>query len=388
MIHALLFWSLREQIRNGYPDFTIFYGAGKIVSQGMGHHLYDRALQYRVQEQFTHNVETRKAALPYNHPPFEALLFVPLSHLSYVGAYFSWNVLNLSALLLIIFVLRPHIAIVRSLPIAFWFLVALASFPVFVALLQGQDILLFLLFLALTFASLKKGDDISAGLWLGAGLFRFHLIVPVLLLFLVRKKWKGLLGFSIAATVLALVSLFAVGWDSLRNYPGFVMNMERSLAQGSTIVTDMPSLRGLAGIFSHGGSESSFIMVLLSALVLGLAASRWRTSSGDLAFALAVVVTPLISYHTLAHDLSLLLIPLFLTLDFLREKEASNGLRAALWVPAVFFTLMSPLQMILWFQAGKYCLVAVVLLLWAYGLWRVSAIAGQKNLPASEVVAR
>src|SRR5437763_11191182 len=141
MIHAPLFWNLRQQIRDGYPDFTIFYGAGKIVSQGMAHRLYDRDLQYQVQEQFTHNVETRKAALPYNHPPFEALLFVPFSHLPYLQAYLLWDALNLCMLFAVPFILGPHIAVLRSAPIAFWFSVSLASFPVFVALLQGQDII-------------------------------------------------------------------------------------------------------------------------------------------------------------------------------------------------------------------------------------------------------
>ena len=87
ILHAYLAWHLKDYIRNGYTDFTIFYSAGKILREGPRPSLYDRDLQYQVQKQFAPNVTIRHAALPYNHPPFEALLFVPLTWFSYLNAY-------------------------------------------------------------------------------------------------------------------------------------------------------------------------------------------------------------------------------------------------------------------------------------------------------------
>src|SRR5580658_7697280 len=88
-IHAVLFWKARDLVRQGYPDFTIFYTAGKMLRQGLGHSLYDGALQYQVQQSFASGVRIRKGPLPYNHPPFEALIFLPLASLDYAMAYLA-----------------------------------------------------------------------------------------------------------------------------------------------------------------------------------------------------------------------------------------------------------------------------------------------------------
>ncbi len=375
LIHALLFWNLRQQIRNGYPDFTIFYSAGKIVARGMAHRLYDKDLQFEVQREFTKDVTIRKAALPYNHPPFEALIFVPLSYLSYQDAYLLWDAVNLCMLLATVFILRQHVSLLRSAPVAFWLLSTLAFFPIFIALLQGQDSILLLLLFSLVFVTLKQRHDLWAGVWLGAGLFRFHLVIPILLLLLVRKNWKVAMGFASVGTVLTLLSLAMMGWDGLMKYPAFVLDVERSLSEGTHIVGDMPNLRGLASLFSSG--PLAFLAVAATSLVMfGLAASRWNPALGDLdfdaGFALTVVVTLLVAYHALAHDLSLLLIPVYLTLDFVQHRRMQRNLQALLLMPVIFFTLMGPLQMVLWFRAGRFSLVALVLLVWAVALWRAS----------------
>ena len=375
MIHALLFWSLRSQIRDGYPDFTIFYGAGRIVASGMSHQLYDKDVQFRAQQEFTHHVEIRKSALPYNHPPFEALLFVPLSYLSYFNAYLVWDGLNLCFLLLVLIVLRHHVAIMRSTSIRMWFFGALAAFPIFVALLQGQDVILFLLFLTLAYAGFKKRHDGVAGIWLGFGLFRFHFVLPILVLLLLRKNWRAVLGVVTSATAVILISLAVVGWVGLLHYPVFVLSMEKTLGKGSSIVGEMPNLRGLVSLISHGPIAVA-VVGGIALLLFGAAFLLWQDSGRELDFdqdfAFAVVSTLLISYHTLAHDLSLLLIPACLTLNYLKQRSTSKTVERLLLACIAFFALMSPLQMVFWFRAGKYCVAGAVLLLWVFGLWRAT----------------
>src|SRR2546426_11491671 len=87
-LHLLLAWNAAGLIRKGYPDFTIFYSAGKIVRQGLGSKLYDEQTQYRVQQEVAAGVSIRQGPLPYNHPPFEALIFVPFTSPPYFTAYF------------------------------------------------------------------------------------------------------------------------------------------------------------------------------------------------------------------------------------------------------------------------------------------------------------
>ncbi len=87
LIHAIVFWNVRKPIQKGYSDFAIYYCAASIVRQGLGHQLYDESVQFMVQQEFAPEVPIRRGALPYTHPPIEALFFAPFSYLSYVQAF-------------------------------------------------------------------------------------------------------------------------------------------------------------------------------------------------------------------------------------------------------------------------------------------------------------
>ena len=211
ILHAVLAWNLREYIPKGYADFTIFYSAGKIIRSGPRANLYDGTLQFQVQREFAPEVRIRQAALPYNHPPFEALLFVPLTWLGYLNAYLVWNLFNLLALCTIPILLRDQVALLRTRPPWFWALLALAFFPAFMTLIQGQDSILLLLIFVLTYVFLKKNADFVAGSCLALGLFRFHLVLPLALILLLRSKRKAVLGFSCVAVFLLVLSVGLVG---------------------------------------------------------------------------------------------------------------------------------------------------------------------------------
>ena len=202
-IHGVLFWKARVLIRQGYPDFTIFYTAGKMLHEGLGHNLYNGALQYEVQQTFAAGVRIRKGPLPYNHPPFEALIFEPLASLDYPTAYLVWSVINLAILGFLPFLLRQYIPALAQYPAFVWLLVLLGFFPVLVALLQGQDVILLLLLNALAFAALKRNADTLAGCWLGLSMFKFQLIVPFVLILLCWKRTRVVQSFVVTAAVLS-----------------------------------------------------------------------------------------------------------------------------------------------------------------------------------------
>src|ERR1700687_4302394 len=81
---------LYDRMARGYADFSNFYTAAKIVQTGQRIRLYDLRLQTQVQSQFSEAAALRNRALPYMRPPFEALLFLPLSYLPYPRAYAVW----------------------------------------------------------------------------------------------------------------------------------------------------------------------------------------------------------------------------------------------------------------------------------------------------------
>ena len=81
------------------------------MRDGQGTRLYDDSLQEPVQRSFAPLAAERRggAILPYNHLPFEVVLFVPLARFSFVTAYAIWLILNVALLCSIPCLLRKRL---------------------------------------------------------------------------------------------------------------------------------------------------------------------------------------------------------------------------------------------------------------------------------------
>lgn len=375
LLNLMMAWNARSLVSKGYPDFTIFYGAAKMVREGLGHSLYNPQLQFQVQREFAPGVSIRQGALPYNHPPFETLLFLPLTLLPYSSAYFAWLVANLLGLLLIVALLRKQVPFLQQAS-PWWCWFALATyFPIFVALLQGQDVIVLVLLLALGFLALQGNKDFLAGCWLGLGLFRFHLILPLLFILLWQKRTKTLFGFSTVSALLAVISAAIVGWKELWLYPGYVWFIERTMGHGAIVPSDMPNLRGTVSVLLGRNSDLLvvFVVGVISLALVLFVAERWRRQPEkklSLGFAAAVIVTVLVSYHAFAYDLSLLILPIFLVLDDLQSRPSWRSFQKIACLVPVEILFLTPLYMLLWFRAGQLNLLSLVLLLWLWGVSR------------------
>jgi Glycosyltransferase family 87 len=368
-IHAAIFWSLRDSLRKGYSDFVIYYCAGTMVRQGLGHQLYDDTMQFKVQREFSPEVAIRQDALPYNHPPFEAALFVPFTYTSYPSAFVLWDLANLGMLITLPFLLRPHLPQLQNYPWPLWLLTSLAFFPIFAALLQGQDAILLLGLYALAFVGLKRNRDGLAGGWLALGLFKPHLVLPLILLLLVQGRKKILYGFLPIATVLALISTAIVGKERMLLYPSYVANLEGNLARGAIIPSDMPNLRGALNILFPGISHIVPVVLVISLGVFLYAAWKCRNRSlFDLNFSLVALTTVLVSYHAMIYDLSLLMVPVLLLANELLAKGKFHGYRSVLMTSAMAIFFFAPLQLVLSMRDHRSAVMGWVLLLWLSGI--------------------
>jgi hypothetical protein len=371
-LNGFMAWQGRELVRKGYPDFTIFYSAGRMVRAGMAGSLYDERAEFQTQRQFAPDVSIRQGALPYNHPPFEALLFVPLTFLPYFAAYLAWNAVSLGLLGLALWRLRPHVPLLRNAQLAVWILCAVAFFPIFICLLQGQDMLLFFFFLTMTYVSLKEGSDFVAGWWLGLGIFRPHLVLPLAIILLFSRRLKALSGIACSALVMAAISIAVVGWRGFLDYPGYVWRLEQVMGRGSIVPGDMPNLRGFFAIFLRDGSSAALVLTAIASvllLALGILLFRRAEQAGniDLAFSVAVLLTILVSYHASIYDLALLFLSALLSLDLYKDRRRGRARwESLLPVAALFFT---PLLMLL-FRISRLNLFTPILFLWLWGMVR------------------
>ena len=371
-IHLYLFWITRDMVRRGYSDFAIYYCAGTIVREGLGHSLYDDVTQFRVQEQFAPDVPIRHGALPYTHPPFEALFFAPFTYVSYPKAFVLWDLFNVGMLVLSVFLLRPHLAAFQRHSAVLSILASFAFFPVFFALLQGQDAILLLFLYTLSFLSLKKDRPAVAGAWLALGLYKFHLVLPFIVLLLAQKRTKVLRGFLPVAFLLAVISVLLVGPSQIMLYPHYVLNLENTMARGAIVPSDMPNLRGVIYLLL-GGSAFTDAIVLVASFVLLLAVAWYSRVAADPdsldgGFALSLVTTVLVSYHAMGYDLSMLLLAAFLLGNCWLTAPALPRWPQKCMAFAVGLLFFSPLESVLLIKYNRLGLTGWFVLLWLVGI--------------------
>jgi hypothetical protein len=375
---ALLF-RLMPSLRNGFQDFTIFYTGARLVRNGQASALYDLATQYQVQLTFAH-VPIRQGPLPFNHPPFEALLFVPFTFLKYWPAYLLWSALNLIMLAAIVTLLRRHFQQFAGVSLLVLGLAATAFFPVAIGIIQGQDVILLLLFFVLALVCLRRGKDALAGALLGAGLFRPQLVVPIVVLLAIRR-WRVLIGFAPIAVFMGAISVAIMGWRGPFDYVRFVLHLEGTVARafGPEAV---PNIRGLVGELpgvSDSRLWSSLLILGLSLLVFFVALHRIHSGPDSIMFmsSLAVVTTILICFHALVYDLTLLMPMLFFLFARMVDVKVKK-IDPKVFVP-VFLLFLSPLYVFLLLVVDRFFWFSLVLL-WLYAWLVLTAVS--EEVPA------
>ena len=374
LAYGIIFFQLRRQVSEGYSDFISFYTAGTILQRGAASRLYDLGLQYEIQKEVAPHVRSRQGALPFVRPAFEAWLYWPLAYLPYKASFLVWALFSCGCLLAVAAILRAEITALRVFSPAVMFAATLSYFPVFVTLLQGQDSILLLLVYAAAYRALRRNAPLASGMILGLGTFKFTLLLPFLIAFLVRRQIRVLLGFAITSVLLAGISVVTVGWSAATYYPRFLLNIDK-LAPAVNVPKDMPNIRGLLSLLFHTGSlpaAGTLVVALLSVLLLVFAVIKFPQQSDssifDLGFSFNLAVTVLVSYHCHSFDLSVLLVPIGLVLGLLLSgREVPPRARAALmWGGGLI--AFSPLYLVLSLALSYTSLLAVILLLFTFVL--------------------
>lgn len=370
-MHLVFLWNMRDRIRRGDPDFTASYTAGTLLRSGEGAQIYDPDAQFRAQQQFTEDAELRRGPLRYIHPPFEALVFVPFALLPYRAAFILWDVVNLAILVGVALVLRATALSHTGIRAFDVFLGLLAFFPVFANFFQGQDAILLLLVVLLAFRALNANADFLAGCWLALGLFRFQLVVPLVLVLALWGRRRIVLGFAATGGALTLLSAAVVGWHTLLGYPRYLWLWTSVFGFGRTPPSLLPSLLGLAtgwkGLDRMPWLLQPLVLIVSAGLVILIVRMKNLASQPGLftlCFACAIFVALLVGYNTSTYDLSLVAVPVAVVLG--ASAETFDTRRQRFLLAPMIPLLISPL----WFAIGIYWrhfnLIAILLLGWLF----------------------
>lgn len=377
LFHLMLFWRAKDDALKGSADFSAFYSAVRMVRSGQASQLYDITAQGRMQSALYPNVTTRSGTLIYDHPPFEAWLYLPLAYVPYATAYIIWLAFSLMVLSLTVRLLWPYMAELKAVWTPLPVLAFIGFFPVFVDLLQGQDSLLLLLVFTLVFASLKERHELRAGCFLAIALFKFQYAIPFLVPFVLWRRWKVVSGFAISSAILFMLSLPLAGIRGTLSYAAFLSNLVKGLSSHSVqsalgiLSNTMPNIRGAVEMMAYSyvphGLQKPLI-VLLSTIAVLWAVRQWPLGRAlsemyfDLGFSLALVVSILVSYHLQLHDLSLLLIPFVLVLNWILKNEIFTGRRRLPVFALIALFYLSPIYLLLMQRGLMYLFFWPILL--------------------------
>ena len=386
-LHALVWWMARRQVAEGLPDFRIFYTAGLMLRRGQATSLYNDTIQLNTQREFVPPARFDDVPLPYNHPPFEALLYVPFTYLSYIRAYFLWDVLNLGFIALTVWLIRPWLPTLSAEFPRLLYWLPFAFFPVAYALMQGQDSIMLMALYTLAYVCLRRGRDFHAGACLGLGLFKFHLVLPFAFILLLRRRWRAIGGLAAVAAVEIGISWALVGWHELLYYPTYAWQINRQQHAKIIVPSNMGNLRGLLTGWNGSAGVRPWPEIVLLCVSLGLliwAARQWQPGTlsderrWNTGFSVAVIVTFLTGYHGYNQDLSIVFVPLLLTADLLlaAAKDAWNtATRVFLWL-----MFLSPLYLVLTLHYERQNLFALVPL----GLaWCLASLSGESAVTSA-----
>jgi hypothetical protein len=310
-------WTQLIDIRDGYFDFVMYYSAAQILNDGNGAQLYDLKVQREYQKEF--GAREKRRDLPFNHPPYELLALLGLAKFSFPVAHALWAGIN--TLLLGVILGRLFQFVEAEHRIVFT-LMLFAYFPTITTLKMGQDSIITTFLLVETFASLKRKQYALAGGVLAFGLYKPQFVLPIAGIFLLHRRWSSILGFLFTGLLLGVISLAMVGWDGLRGLVSLWLPMTQ---RGHVVWPElMTNLRGLAYMTLDLGGLSGATNILtlgLSILVYIVTLRLWPRSADegsglfDLRFALAVVMTALVSFHLYSYDGTLLAISLIIMLN-------------------------------------------------------------------------
>jgi hypothetical protein len=274
-------------------DFPAFWGAGKIVAEEKSAQLYLPEAQRVAQRGL---LPSSDMWIHYAYPPYVALIYVPFSYLSFKSAYVLHTLLMGLAVFLALRLLRPHVPPSYFGPAL---AASLTFYPLYKAVVGGQNTALSLLCAAAAASFIADGRFVRAGLCLGLWCFKPQLALPAA--FVIAVAYPRIIPGLAAGLVLLYCTGTLVGgwlWPQWWWQEGVVPFAAAGLEvdRGNGI-----SVRELAAEFSFPAGWALSGLIFLVAVFLARRPYRQPLAVVALATATSILVSP----HTLYYDAGL-----------------------------------------------------------------------------------
>ena len=322
-------------------DFVQDYLGAKAIVSGVNPYqslpaLAERFLPQALPLRFTH---------PTPHPPAALLLGLPLTLLPYSYAAGIWLILQWIAIYAIYRIGMASNWVPKQLSRHPLLLlgVVMAWAPTAQDMLSGNLMLFLLLLLAALWYCQTYDKQILAGVSLGVAISIKLMVWPLILFFVLRKKWRALLAVLLSVGVINIIAMLVIGIESFLFYylnVGAVVSplYQRSVYNfsiwtlGTKVLCDVQNLSLCPFAFSKWALPVNTVIALTSFLVALILA--WRAKEALLAYGILICISLLLSPVTWRHYFVLAIIPL-MYLHMLANQQNWSRQRRYIWLVLV-----------------------------------------------------
>ena len=333
-------------------DWLAFYAAGKFLLDGRIHQIYDPQVIQAWQAPIIGDFVIR-----FLYAPAFSILYLPLALLPLQAARYFWLLIGIGAGVLAARFCTRWSAL--SFPVSVLSLLAFAPFAYSLAVGQMSPITL-LLFVLIAGLEWQERGGYLPGVLAGLALFKPQLLIPLVIFWLFRRRWRSLSGLVVMAVVVAFVSFLVSPHGSLEFLRTSLEFFNLSVAA------------------SESGANASFfaispwIGVLVAIGVLVVLFFTWQRGSNRYSHAMLWLTPVLVSPYIVTYDLLLLFLPATFLVPLLEKDRLLQGGILLLYLTPFLAIPLFTIRPVVW----------VAFLLFLICAWRVLGPIGLKDASA------
>lgn len=318
-------------------DFVNFYTLGRILNEYPHSQLYDYNLQRSIAEQ-VHPLKEGEYS-PVAYPPAVAIAFQPFAALPYWTAYKTWLPITISlygsAMVLLGRSLFPGRGALQSLLLCF----SLAFFPfVIETLVNGQLSAVGFFALSMAIREDRRQRPLACGMWLAVCLYKVTLLIWILPMLLVTRRWRALAGFSAGAAVFLALTTAIAGVRAWNGYLSGLLRFRagplRYLGSSTDARFGFPfwkyvDITAFTSLLTKGPPWVPLAIFAVAAIVAAATLGKrwWQNRNPELVWATAISATLVVNLYMPIYDATLAVIGIMLTISGVWWKATHSARR-------------------------------------------------------------
>lgn len=361
----IIFYSFARapQEISGGIDFAAFYNAGRILNEYPRGNLYNQELQHKLYLEVVPLAAPEGVNRYFAYTPFFALFFAPLALLPHSWAFVCWIVISLT-----LFTLGFRYAWdAASLPIAYrraGLLIAFSFLPFYAwCLLMGQTSAFGFFFLALAIY-LERKNPFASGCSFAMLLYKPPLLILLVPMLVVTRRWSTLAGFCLGAITLGLISLAVIGPSGVRSYLEMLKTFSQIKSTGQPTFLEVDAFSFFLRLV--GKQIATLVAIAIALAVLPFLVAEWRRQP-ELAYGYTITWTLVLNFYALIYDSTLIILSVLLCVSLFWQSGLPRTLR---WLLLFLFLVPWPEIDV----TKKFHLQIMTVVLAAFGIYHLAVV--------------